>query len=294
MSNVYKKWRELDLEPSKIKYINIKFKKAISYPPAGNDVVESLCEINGKTENVFIKIERSKISDFIAETNNLNYLRTNDYYLKIPKVYETGKYNNKEYIVLSKIEGKRLSEIINNTTDRSKLLYEYGKELAIIHKIPINDLNIAKQRVINEYPNEKTYSNLKNEKELSKYIEYLKKNNFTKEFKTFIHGDFHYGNILWQKQEINGVIDWEYSGKGLKEQDIAWACVMRPGQKFMYKVDDIKEFLNGYLSEENFDKEKLKWCLINGYCHFYLMNSNNPEYKKKIINLIHQVYEYDE
>ena len=39
---------------------------------------------------------------------------------------------------------------------------------------------------------------------------------------------------------------YEYSGYGLKEQDIAWTLVLRPSQKFMDNIEDIKSFLAGY------------------------------------------------
>lgn len=292
---IYEKWRELNINPLDIKFNNIIIKKIISYPPAGNDVVECVCDINSKEENVYIKIERSKVCDFVTEVNNLNYLLNNNVYLKVPKVYESGIFNEKNYMVLSKVEGIRLSDIINKGVDlktKNSLLYKYGKELSLIHDIPINNFNIAKQRIINSCPKNDIYKDLSNVKELEKYIDYLKKNEPEIEFDTFIHGDFHYGNILWKNNEINGVIDWEYSGKGFKEQDIAWACILRPGQKFMDNIDDIKCFLDGYLEKGNFDKELFRWCLINGYCHFYLMNINNEDYKKKVFELIEIIKDF--
>lgn len=52
---IYEKWRELNIDPSKIKYKNIIVERIISYPPAGNDVVECIAEVNGKKENVLSK-----------------------------------------------------------------------------------------------------------------------------------------------------------------------------------------------------------------------------------------------
>lgn len=75
MSIVYQKWRDLIINPFNIKFNCIKINRIISYPPAGNDVVECLCEINGDVKNIFIKIERSKVCDFTTEVNNLNYLK---------------------------------------------------------------------------------------------------------------------------------------------------------------------------------------------------------------------------
>ena len=54
---------------------------------------------------------------------------------------------------------------------------------------------------------------------------------------------------------------------------------------------DIITFLDGYSSISDYNKDKLKWCLINGYCHFYLMNINNEEYKNKLKKLIKFIYE---
>lgn len=283
---IYEKWRELNIDPSKIKYKNIIVEKIISYPPAGNDVVECIAKVNEKDENVFIKIERSKVCDFESEVKHLNYLLDNNYYTKLPKVYENGSFDGKNYIILSKIEGERLSDILSKDKENKKgLLYKYGKELAIIHKIPCQTLNIAKQRIINELPEVKIYTLLESEKEIKKYIDYLKENDFEKSYDTFIHGDFHYGNILWVNDEINGVIDWEYSGRGLKEQDIAWAITLRYNQKFMNNKEDINNFLKGYKSIGNYNDKKLKWCLINAYCHFYLMNKD-IDYRKNVLKML--------
>lgn len=293
MSIVYQKWRDLIINPFNIKFNCIKINRIISYPPAGNDVVECLCEINGDVKNIFIKIERSKVCDFTTEVNNLNYLKSNNYYSRIPNVFESGIYDGRRYIVLSKIEGKRLSDILNYDNNyKEELLFRYGQELSKIHRIPTDNLNIAKQRVINNCPNKGVYPCLYEEVEISKYIEFLKNNDFNKDFTTFIHGDFHYGNILWLDNCVNGVIDWEYSGVGFKEQDIAWALILRPGQKFMDKKVDIQKFLSGYSCEGKYDKKKLKWCLINGYCHFYLMNKNNSEYRDKVLELLSNVFEW--
>ena len=62
--------------------------------------------------------------------------------------------------------------------------------------------------------------------------------------------------------------------------------------EFMDKKVDIQKFLSGYSCEGKYDKKKLKWCLINGYCHFYLMNKNNSEYRDKVLELLSNVFEW--
>lgn len=280
---IYKKYRELTIDLFSIQYRNIKLKKIISYPPAGNDVVEAIVDIKNKEENVYIKFERSKMANFETEYKHLKLLSDINIF---PKVIEFGSVNDKKYIILEKIEGNRLSDIFKqDKKDKEAYLKEYGKTLSQIHNIKNRGFDKAFQRPINEVP-----KNYKNSDEFSeKIIKYLEENKIEKDNKTFIHGDFHYANVLFKNKKVNGIIDLEYSGLGFKEQDIAWALILRPGQKFMDNIDDINLFLDGYRSKNNFEYDKFKWCYINGSIHFYLMNYENEEYKQKIRNLIEKI-----
>lgn len=280
---IYKKYRELTIDLFSIQYKNIKLKKIISYPPAGNDVVEAIADIKNKEENVYIKFERSKMANFETEYNHLKLLRDISLF---PKVIEFGSINDKNYIILEKIEGDRLSDIFKqDKKDKNIYLKEYGKTLSQVHNIQNKKFDKAFQRPINEVP-----KNYKNSDEFSeKIIKYLEENKIEKDNKTFIHGDFHYANVLFKNKKVNGIIDLEYSGLGFKEQDIAWALILRPGQKFMDNIDDINLFLEGYRSKSDFEYDKFKWCYINGSIHFYLMNYENEEYKQKIRKLIEKI-----
>lgn len=280
---IYKKYRELTIDLFSIQYKNIKLKKIISYPPAGNDVVEAIVDIKNKEENVYIKFERSKMANFETEYKHLKLLSDINIF---PKVIEFGSVNDKKYIILEKIEGNRLSDIFKqDRKDKETYLKEYGKTLSQIHNIQNRGFDKAFQRPINEVP-----KNYKNSDEFSgKIIKYLEENKIEKDNKTFIHGDFHYANVLFKNQKVNGIIDLEYSGLGFKEQDIAWALILRPGQKFMDNIDDINLFLEGYRSKSDFEYDKFKWCYINGSIHFYLMNYENEEYKQKIRKLIEKI-----
>lgn len=292
---IYEKWRDLNIDPQNINFKKIKIRKQISFPHCGNDVIECECEINNSSIiNAFVKIERSTRAAFETEVNHLKILVDNNYYKKIPKVIEDGNIEDKKYIVLKKVNGSRLSDIfleINDQELKNNYLVKYGKELATIHNISNKLFMEAKQRSINDYPSKEKYK--KFDATISKYIDYLIENKPKINYNTFIHGDFHYGNILWKNKNISGVLDWEYSGKGFKEQDIAWACILRSTQRFMDNISDVKYFLEGYNSIGSFDKEKLKWCLINGYCHFYLMNKEEKDYRKKIRKLLLEINKWD-
>lgn len=289
MSIKYKKWRELLIDPLYVKYKNFELINIVSYPPAQNDVIEGVAKIKNQNQEIFIKIERSKMSDLFIENKHLNILKNHEYYSNIPEVIEYGSIEDKKYIALEKIEGRRLSDIFKNKNiNKKKYLIKYGKELAIIHKIPKKYFFNAKQRIINNIPNSGVYKKIDDCLDL--YLKYLNETKILFDTETFIHGDFHYANVLWKSGKINGVLDWEYSGKGFKEQDIAWACALRPTQKFMDTIEDIKTFLKGYSMVGDYDGKKLKWCLINAYLHFYIMNDTNEEYKNKLKNLMNKIY----
>ncbi len=62
----------------------------------------------------------------------------------------------------------------------------------------------------------------------------------------FVHGDFHYANLLWKDGHISGILDFELAGIGDRDFDIAWALILRPGQKFMRTEEELREFIAGY------------------------------------------------
>ncbi len=290
MGIIYDKWRDLLIDPLTIKFKKIKILEIFSYPYAQNDVVECKCVYKDKVIDAFIKIERSKMAAFDAEVNNLKILMKNNCYDRMPKIIENGIVENKHYMVLEKIDGIRLSDIFrsNSEVNKSNYLIKYGRELAKIHKINSKLFCDAKKRIINDIPKIDDYKEF--DSFLKPYIEYLSNNGIVINNQTFIHGDFHYANILWHNGNISGVLDFEYSGMGFKEQDIAWSIVLRPTQTFMDNLEDIESFLKGYLEIGTYDNNNLKWCMINAYCHFYLMNIDNIEYINKLKKLIEDVY----
>ena len=283
MTKIQKKWRESKIDLSKLHLKTIHEFKVISYPPAGNDVFDCIGKLNsGNSISFILKSERGTFANFDNEIKILQTIKN----FPIPTVIETGKIDNFTYIVMSKMKGEKLSDLFEKSTnvDKSKYLFLYGQELAKVHKIKLN-WSIAKQRDINDIPKKSIYK-ISNDWE-AEIIRYLEETKPKIIMDTFIHGDFHYGNILWEDYKVSAILDWEYSGIGFKEQDIAWALILRPSQKFMDNMSDYKYFLKGYNSINNFDYIKLKWCLINGLLHFYLMNKNenNDEYLSTLLEM---------
>lgn len=271
MGEVQGKWRESLIDINKIPFSNIKLLKVISYPPAGNDVFECQGYYKEHMIEFFLKSERGEFANFSNEIKILQNIKTT---FPVPKILESGKFRGYTYIATLKINGDKLSYLLksNLPADKTRHLFEYGKMLAKIHNCNI-EWEKARQRDINDYPKIENHPDL-DEWERS-VIDYLIEHKPLKiDYDTFIHGDFHYGNILWKNGKISGILDWEYAGRGFKEQDIAWALILRPEQTFMRNDKDVTDFLKGYKKIGTYNQNKLKWCLINGSMHFYLMNKN--------------------
>lgn len=94
----------------------------------------------------------------------------------------------------------------------------------------------------------------------------------------FCHGDFHYANILWAEHQISGILDFELSGYGNREFDIAWAVFRRPGQKFLRTEAELQTFLNGYRQFGTCDAEAVKTYMAQCYVYFLQFCSDDAEY----------------
>ncbi len=280
------KWRETVIDPHKIKFKNnLILEQVLSYPHAGNDVFECVGKLNNQEKKFFLKTQRNEKSNISNESMILPLLEKHN--LPIPTILDSGMINDMAYVVTNALEGDKLSIILENFDSKQfesiKYMKEYGRMLAYIHSLKIRCPQ-AKQRKINDIPDTEKLNEFP---ELKKIFLWLENNKPKFNYDTFIHGDFHYANILWKDYKITAILDWEYSGLGFKEQDIAWALILRPSQKFLNTIIEIKEFLKGYKELGKYDKNKLVWCLINGYTHFFLINKNKDlEYSKMLLDKI--------
>ena len=98
----------------------------------------------------------------------------------------------------------------------------------------------------------------------------------------FVHGDFHYANILWQDGKISAVLDYELSGVGNREFDIAWACFLRPGQKFLNTREEVELFLEGYASEGDFSREAFIYYFLLVASWFYVVGDDESGYRDQV------------
>ena len=103
--------------------------------------------------------------------------------------------------------------------------------------------------------------------------------------KGFCHGDFHYANILWKDGHMSAILDFELSGWGNREFDIAWALILRPGQKFLNTEEELSLFLDGYLSAGTCSLNAVRYYMVLIYAYFYRIGRAEPAYQEYIRNV---------
>lgn len=254
------KWRET-VDPFSLKFAKFKLVEVLGYPHAGNDVFF----VKGCFENrevlAFIKFNRQFGADVENEINVLSQINFDN----TPKIIDFDE--QKTYRVSLALEGERLSTIVGDNSNMESLNYmkAYGNTLAKIHQLK-GDFKPVKDRKFFHIPTKEYFE--ENYLSLDVY-EYLTSNAKTNKNLCFCHGDFHYANILWKDKLMTGILDFELSGIGIREFDIAWAIINRPGQRFMNTQIEIDTFLNGYSMLERFDVKSVYYYMIQIYCWFY-------------------------
>lgn len=273
-----KKWRET-IDPFKLKYNNFTLKEILGYPHAGNDVFYVKGIYKNKEIYAFIKINRQKGADVKNEIEVLNKINLEN----TPQIIDYDE--EKTFRVSIALNGERLSTILGDNSNLESLQYleKYGRKLGEIHLIDDNFKNVKDRRFFHVPP--MSYFE-DNNLDLNIY-DYLNNNKPEKINYCFCHGDFHYANILWENKNISGVLDFELSGKGNKEFDIAWAIIIRQGQKFLKTEEEVEKFLEGYNSVNFCNYNYVKYYMILIYVWFY--EFSNIEHKKIILSEIEKL-----
>ena len=263
------KWRET-VDPFSLPYKQFELKRILGYPHAGNDVFHAEGIYRGETVRTYIKAARQSGADIENEVFILSRLDSPIF----PKVIDFC-FDGVPFSVTLELMGERLSTIVGDNADMRSIsfLAEYGRTLAKLHSMKIDGAKPASDRRFFHAPSAALLSKLG----LSS-LQTLFEKELPNATKCFCHGDFHYANILWQNGHISGILDFELSGIGDRDFDIAWAIFRRPGQKFMKTDDEISEFLRGYSVIGEYNELAVRRYMAQCYIHFLEFCADDKEY----------------
>ena len=275
------KWKET-IDPFSLNFKKFKLKEVLGYPHARNDVFYCEGEYNGQLIKCFVKYASKPDSNIKNEIKTLKLLDF-DFLPQIIDCDECG-----QVLVTKEIEGERLSYILETTNKNSRdFMFEYGATLAKIHSVK-QDFPKVQHRKFFDIPSLENLS----ENNIEFVYDYLIKNKPDIVNECFCHGDFHYANILWQNEKIVAVLDWELSGVGNREFDIAWAIINRSSQKFLKTQEEVDEFIEGYQSLQKCVKTLVDYYMILIYSHFISVDKKNLEYKKFVKQVLKEKLEF--
>ena len=274
------KWRDT-VDPFELPFNYFTLTEVLGYPHAGNDVFQVRGIYQQKEVDAFIKVARQRGADIQREIDTISALSWN----VLPEILDHDE-NKSQFVVTLAKEGERLSTILgaNENLESMDYLYEYGQTLAKLHKTE----GVFPEVKDRNYFHIPTAEHMEQNDLLFAY-EYLIANQPKEVNKCFCHGDFHYANILWKDKHISAILDFELSGIGNKEFDIAWALIHRPGQRFLKTAEEIKLFLDGYRSVGTLNLELVKYYMVQIYCRFYDFVENLDEDQQYVMNVLRAI-----
>ena len=270
------KWRDTE-NPFSLPYNNFSLLEIIGYPHAGNDVFHVKGIYKQEEIEAYIKVARQSGADIKNEINTIDAIKCK----LAPTIIDYDEERNHFFVSVAK-QGDRLSVIVGDNLDRASLnyLYEYGQMLAKLH-VQEGDFSNVKDRRFFHIPDRQHFSEIN----MEFVYDYLISNQPQIVNKCFCHGDFHYANILWQDGHISAILDFELSGWGNKEFDIAWALILRPGQKFLNTDEEIAMFMKGYLSIGSCNWDYVRYYMVLIYSYFYKIGDDDLLYQSYIKNV---------
>lgn len=267
------KWRQTE-DPFSLPLKNFTLLEVIGYPHAGNDVFQAKGIYHQTEIEAYIKVARQLGADIENEINTIQAIHCE----LAPSIIDHDD-EKKHFCVSIAKQGERLSTLVGDNSNRASLcyLFEYGQMLARLHAQKGTFPDVKDRRFFH-IPDQQCFQ----EQDLMSVYNYLTSNQPATVNKCFCHGDFHYANLLWQDKHISAVLDFELSGWGNKEFDIAWALILRPGQRFLNTEKEISLFIDGYLSVGSCNWDYVKYYMILIYSYFYRIGRTDAAYQSYI------------
>ncbi len=236
-----------------------------------NDVYFCKGEFRGHPIDFYLKLNKNPPSGLTNERNVLEALTSTS--IPAPRVIWYGR-KEQEILVLEAIKGFLLWDYIDpkrRRYDKQKVLpylSTYGESLAKIHNLP---LKWEPQKRLGLY-------HLIGEQDLdddrfASLVSWLRNNEPAQKTHVFVHGDCNTASVIFDKDEISGIIDWEFAGLGWKEYDLAWILRARSG--FLNTDAERQTILAGYKQLSTYDEEALRWCEVLNYLHFAYWDRND-------------------
>jgi aminoglycoside phosphotransferase (APT) family kinase protein len=251
-----------------------------------NDVYFCKGRFKGRTVDFYLKVNKHPHLDLSNEKAVLEELTLSS--IPVPRVLWYGD-EEKEFLALGAVGGHMLWDYIDPKRqwyDEYKVLpylHKYGECLSKIHNLPLQ-WTLQKRSRLNGLIGEEDLQ----KDRFKRLVSWLKDNEPTQKDQIFVHGDFNTASVLFDLDVISGVVDWEFSGSGWREYDLAWVLRARTG--FLNTPAERDAILKGYRQHSSYDEKALRWCEVLNYLHFaYWDREDDPSYTSFALNRAQQI-----
>ena len=177
---------------------------------------------------LYLKIApRAHRMELLREKKRLDWLLGR---LPVPNVvgYETDARN--EFLLLTPLPGRHVADLSAEEPDE-KIVQLLAAGLRAIHAIPIHDcpfdmtldreIERARYNVVNGLVDEDDFDDTRHGRSAAELFEELQSKRPADEDLVFTHGDYCLPNVMVDRGEVSGVVDWGRAGVADRYKDIA-------------------------------------------------------------------------
>ena len=207
----------------------------------------------------------------------LNQARVEETELNIPKLLEVTMIDGCWAIVLEFIEGKTLSELIDENPERTKEYIDLMIDLQIkVHEQRCPLLTKLRDKMFRKIS--LTEFDLTTKYELQTHLDGMPRHN------KVCHGDFRPSNIIITKESVPYIIDWSHATQGNASADVArtYLLYLLAGQK-----ENGEYYINRFCEKTNTARRYIeRWIRIVAASQSVKGNKEEIEFLARIVDVV--------
>jgi aminoglycoside phosphotransferase (APT) family kinase protein len=218
---------------------------------------------DGQPISFHLKVSKTRYHSLANEREVM--LRLEKRGFPVPRILWYGE-DRREFLALETQPGAMLRDVLNPSSDlfrvnsQERVLQELGELVARLHTQNLDWTENLRSALYGFLGEEDIL-----DERFQETVLWLESNPPPSKEHVFVHGDLNDANVLVANSEVTAILDWESSGLGWREYELAW--ILRERQHYMNTPESRDSFLRGYTSITHYNDEALRWCEVLNCLH---------------------------